>query len=61
MAALAARGGADIPVVVGGIVPKADVPRLTELGVRAVFTPADFDLAAVLARMAELIGGSAAA
>jgi methylmalonyl-CoA mutase cobalamin-binding subunit len=42
-------------------VPKADVPRLTELGVRAVFTPADFDLAAVLARMAELIGGSAAA
>ncbi|MBP8806191.1 MAG: protein meaA [Kofleriaceae bacterium] len=61
MAALAARGGADIPVVVGGIVPKADLPRLTELGVRAVFTPADFDLAAVLARMAELIGGSAAA
>jgi methylmalonyl-CoA mutase C-terminal domain/subunit len=31
--------GADIPVVVGGIVPEPDVPRLVELGVAAVLTP----------------------
>ena len=38
MAELRARG-ADIPVVVGGIVPAADRQRLRELGVRAVFGP----------------------
>ena len=31
--------GADIPVIVGGIIPEPDVPRLTELGVAAVLTP----------------------
>lgn len=29
----------DIPLVVGGIVPEADVPALTESGVAAVLTP----------------------
>jgi methylmalonyl-CoA mutase C-terminal domain/subunit len=37
----------DIPVVVGGIIPQADIPRLQELGVAAVFTPG--------ARMEELV------
>src|SRR6056297_2781201 len=31
--------GADIPVVVGGIVPNADVDQLSEAGVAAVITP----------------------
>lgn len=31
--------GADIPVVVGGIVPDADVGPLTEVGIAAVLTP----------------------
>ena len=31
--------GADIPVVVGGIVPDADVPKLIEAGVAGVLTP----------------------
>jgi len=31
--------GADIPVVVGGIVPNADVQQLNEAGVAAVITP----------------------
>lgn len=31
--------GADIPVVVGGIVPDRDVPKLQALGVAAVLTP----------------------
>lgn len=37
--ALAAAGLADLPVVVGGIVPAADLPRLEALGVAAVFQP----------------------
>ena len=36
---LAARGRADITVVVGGVVPPGDVEALTEMGVAAVFGP----------------------
>jgi methylmalonyl-CoA mutase C-terminal domain/subunit len=31
--------GVDIPVVVGGIIPEPDAPKLLELGVAAVLTP----------------------
>jgi methylmalonyl-CoA mutase, C-terminal domain len=31
--------GTDIPVVVGGIIPEADAPKLRDLGVAAVLTP----------------------
>jgi len=37
--ALAAAGLADIPVVVGGIVPREDLARLAALGVARVFQP----------------------
>ena len=30
---------ADIPVIFGGIIPDRDIPRLQELGVKAVFQP----------------------
>ncbi len=33
------RGGGDIPVFGGGIVPDVDVPALTAVGVMKVFTP----------------------
>ncbi len=36
---LAARGAADIPVFVGGIIPEDDIVALKALGVAAVFTP----------------------
>ncbi len=36
---LRARGAGDIPVVMGGILPDEDLPRLRELGVAATFTP----------------------
>jgi methylmalonyl-CoA mutase C-terminal domain/subunit len=39
MALLAERGLQDVLVVVGGIIPDADVPKLKELGVRGVFQP----------------------
>ncbi len=36
---LAAAGRSDVLVLVGGIIPDADIPALTELGVAKVFTP----------------------
>jgi len=46
--------GVDSPVVVGGIIPEADRPRLTEAGVAAVFTPKDFELAKIMRAIADL-------
>jgi (2R)-ethylmalonyl-CoA mutase len=58
---LAAQGARDaIPVVLGGIVPEDDVPALKKLGIRAVFTPRDFDLMAVIDRVLDVIGAPAA-
>jgi methylmalonyl-CoA mutase C-terminal domain/subunit len=37
--ALAARGLEHVRVIVGGIIPEADIPRLEALGVARVFTP----------------------
>jgi len=34
--------GADIPVVVGGIIPEDDVEKLLQLGIRKVFGPGTF-------------------
>jgi methylmalonyl-CoA mutase C-terminal domain/subunit len=39
MESLTARGAGGLPVIVGGIVSPHLIPRLRELGVRAVFTP----------------------
>ncbi len=36
---LAARGGADIPVFVGGIIPDKDIEALVARGVRRIFLP----------------------
>ena len=36
---LARRGGGDIPVFVGGIIPDKDIPPLVARGVRKVFLP----------------------
>jgi ethylmalonyl-CoA mutase len=48
---LRAEGLADVPVVVGGIIPAADAARLRELGVAAVFTPKDFGLTEIMWRL----------
>jgi methylmalonyl-CoA mutase C-terminal domain/subunit len=39
IAALAAAGGADIPVFGGGVIPSEDIPGLKAAGIRDVFTP----------------------
>ncbi len=42
--ALRDAGVGDVPVVVGGIIPPSDAEALKELGVAAIYTPADWDL-----------------
>jgi (2R)-ethylmalonyl-CoA mutase len=45
---LRAAGLADVPVVVGGIIPAADEATLREAGVARVFTPKDFALTGIV-------------
>jgi len=47
--------GVDAPVVVGGIIPEADVAPLKEAGVAAVYTPKDFDLTRIVADVVALV------
>jgi len=51
-------GAADIPVVVGGIIPDADAKALKQIGVAEVFTPRDYDLTESLSRIVDLIRAS---
>ncbi|WP_245813275.1 protein meaA [Kiloniella majae] len=45
----------DIPVVVGGIIPKEDAEHLLKLGVSAVYTPKDFDLGSILSDITNIL------
>jgi ethylmalonyl-CoA mutase len=46
--------GLDVPVVVGGIIPEDDQPKLRELGVTAVYTPKDYELSRIMLEIATL-------
>lgn len=48
------KDGVDIPLVVGGIIPEEDRPRLLAAGVAAVYTPKDFQLGRIMRDIAEL-------
>jgi (2R)-ethylmalonyl-CoA mutase len=50
-----AEAGVDAPVVVGGIIPEADVAPLKEAGVAAVYTPKDFDLTRIMRDIVALV------
>jgi len=52
---LRAAGGEEIPVVVGGIIPEADVAPLRELGIAAVYTPKDFDITQIMGEIVALV------
>jgi (2R)-ethylmalonyl-CoA mutase len=52
---LRAQGLDDVPVIVGGIIPEADAPKLTERGVAKVFTPKDFEITDVLGQIVDAI------
>jgi (2R)-ethylmalonyl-CoA mutase len=47
--------GVDAPVVVGGIIPAADVEALKAAGVAAVYTPKDFDLTQIMRDIVALV------
>jgi methylmalonyl-CoA mutase, C-terminal domain len=52
IALLAEQGAADIRVIVGGIIPAADIPALRAMGVQAVFTPGA-DLTSIVAAVGQ--------
>jgi (2R)-ethylmalonyl-CoA mutase len=52
---LRAAGLDDVPVIVGGIIPEADVPRLRAAGVARVFTPKDFEITDVLGQIVDAV------
>jgi (2R)-ethylmalonyl-CoA mutase len=49
------EAGADLPVVVGGIIPAADAQSLRAMGVTAVFTPKDYGITAIIGRIVDEI------
>ena len=46
--------GADLPVIVGGIIPPEDAARLRAMGIAAVFTPKDFQMNRIMAAIIRL-------
>jgi ethylmalonyl-CoA mutase len=55
LAGLRAAEVDDVPVIVGGIIPDADERKLLSLGVAAVFTPKDYGLTEMMAKMVDQI------
>ncbi len=47
--------GVEVPVVVGGIIPEADLQPLREAGVAAVYTPKDYDLTRIMADIVAVV------
>ncbi|MFN0115724.1 MAG: methylmalonyl-CoA mutase family protein [Paracoccaceae bacterium] len=58
---LRAAGLAQIPVMVGGIIPEADAAALRAMGVAGVYTPKDFELNRIMRDVVALAGGRAEA
>lgn len=55
-AGLAEAGAKDrVALVVGGIIPKDDIPVLEEMGVKRIFTPSDYDLIDIMESMVDVI------
>jgi (2R)-ethylmalonyl-CoA mutase len=49
------EAGADVPVVVGGIIPPADEEALLEAGVARVYTPKDFEVTRIMGDIVSLV------
>ena len=47
--------GADVPVVVGGIIPAADEKKLLDAGVARVYTPKDFEVSRIMGDIVDLV------
>ena len=55
LAGLRDAGLAEVPVVVGGIIPAGDAAALRAAGVARVFTPRDFDLNGIVAELVVVV------
>jgi (2R)-ethylmalonyl-CoA mutase len=55
VAGLAEAGAADIPVVVGGIIPTEDAAALRRQGVVGVFTPKDYDMTSMMNEIVDIV------
>ena len=51
--------GLDVPVVVGGIIPKEDASALKDAGVAEVYTPKDFELNRIMSDLCRIAEGTA--
>jgi ethylmalonyl-CoA mutase len=49
------NAGADVPVVVGGIIPQADAEKLLAQGVQRVYTPKDFEISRIIGDIVDLV------
>jgi (2R)-ethylmalonyl-CoA mutase len=53
---LESQGGRNsIPVILGGIIPRQDFDGLLAKGIRAIFTPKDFDLMTIMNRVMDVV------
>jgi (2R)-ethylmalonyl-CoA mutase len=50
--------GVTCPVIVGGIIPEDDRPKLLAAGVARVYTPKDFELGNIMGDIADLVAES---
>src|SRR5712692_1315496 len=55
VARMKTAGLADVPVVVGGIIPPEDAQALQQAGVAAVYTPKDFELNRIMADVVRIV------
>ncbi|TGL55589.1 protein meaA [Leptospira kemamanensis] len=46
---------ANIPVVIGGIIPESDFEELKKMGIREIFTPKDYDLMSIMNKIIDII------
>jgi len=60
MARMKEAGIDDVPVVVGGIIPKEDENALKSAGVAAVYTPKDFELNRIMSDLVRIVETTAA-
>ncbi|HKF80450.1 MAG TPA: protein meaA [Thermoleophilaceae bacterium] len=49
------EAGANVPVVVGGIIPPADARTLLDAGVARVYTPKDFEVSRIMGDIVDLV------
>jgi (2R)-ethylmalonyl-CoA mutase len=59
MTRLKENGAAEVPVVVGGIIPPPDARALKDAGVSEVYTPKDFALNRIMADLVRIVEDAA--